>query len=286
MSECLGNSAVRYTCCLAAILFITARSGAATILYATAAADASDPRGRIFELDYTAGTILNTFNGPTGFDIGDGYTGAAFRQATDELYITDGLGSNRIFRINPDTGAVNSSFPSPTGSSSIDGLEFVGDALYALLVGSAAIAIINPDTGTLINTLPSNTSSLGQGGLTAAGGVLYSRGTANTTIVARNLATGLTFNSFATPNNEAVLGLASDGADLYAASNAGVIYRLNRDTGQVLDSRAYGINFDSLTGTALLVPEPGAVGFVGLLVALACLARHHKRSGEVPRVPG
>jgi hypothetical protein len=267
LSEACRNLTVHCAIGLAAVASIGERAGTAAILYATASADAANPNGRIFKLDYTAGTILNTFNGPAGFTIGDGYTGAAYRSATDELYITDGLGSNSIFRINPATGAVNGSFPAPTGSSSVDGLEFVGDGntLYALKVGGADIAMINPDTGTLITTLPSSNNSFGQGGLTSVGGALYSRGVANTTIVERNLVTGLTNSSFATPNNEAVLGLASDKIDLFAASSAGVIYRLDPATGQMLDSRAYGIAFDSLA--AGQPPVPGDYNNNGLAEA-------------------
>jgi hypothetical protein len=254
LSEACRNLTVHCAIVLAAVASIGGRAGTAATLYATASADSSNPNGRIFELDYTAGTILNTFNGPAGFTIGDGYTGAAYRSATNELYIADGLGSNNIVRINPATGAVNGSFPAPTGSSSVDGLEFVGDSLFALKVGGADVAVINPDTGTLITTLPSSNFSFGQGGLTSVGGAFYSRGAANTSIVKRNLDTGLTISSFATPNNEAVLGLASDSIDLFAASGAGVIYRLNPDNGQVLDSRTYGINFDSLAGNQGTVP--------------------------------
>jgi hypothetical protein len=279
MSEFLRNPAVRCAILLAALLFITGRPCTAAIVYATAPADASNANGRIFELDYTAGTILNTFNGPAGVLIGDNFTGAAFRQATDELYITDGSGTNRIFRINPATGAVNASFPSPTGSSSIDGLEFVGDTLYALELGGGSVAVINPDTGALIDTLPADFLSIVPGGLTAAGGVLFSRGEANTSTVARNLLTGGTLYSFATPNNEAVLGLASDGIDLFAASNAGVIYRLSPATGQVLDSRAYGINFDSLAGIGNLIPEPATASLISLCLALGIWRRPRKRSG-------
>jgi hypothetical protein len=238
---------------MAAMASITGR-GHATVLYATASPNAANPNGRIFKLDYSAGTILNTFNGPAGVTIGDDFTGAAFRQSTGELYITDGSGSNDVFRINPATGAVNGFLDAPTGSTSIDGLEFVGDSLYALVLAHGLVSVINPDTGALINTLPGSTGGIVSGGLTLVDGALFSRGNSNTSIVARGLATGALLNSFATPNNEAVLGLASDRIDLYAASNSGVIYRLNPANGQVLDSRTYGINFDSLAGIQLPVP--------------------------------
>jgi len=277
MSEFLRHPALRCILFLAAQISIGSRACPAPILYATGPADATNPNGRIFELDYTAGTILNTFNGPAGVLIGDDFTGAAFRQATGELYITDGAGSNNVFRINPATGAVNGSFPSPTGASSVDGLEFVGDTLYAPRVGGGDLVTIDPDTGALINQLPDATGGVASGGLTAAGGVLFSRGNANTSIAARSLLTGATLNSFATPNNEAVLGLASDGIDLYAASNAGVIYRLNPATGQVLDSRTYGINFDSLAGIGVLIPEPAAASLVIIGICIGLMAPQSSR---------
>jgi len=279
MSEFRHNAAAPCILFLAAMVSISGRACSAGIVFATAPADAANANGRIFELDYTAGTILNTFNGPAGVLIGDNFTGAAFRQATSELYISDGAGSNDVFRLNPATGAVNGFLDSPTGSNSIDGLEFVGDTLYALVLGGGSVAVINPDTGAVINNLPADFLSIVPGGLTAAGGVLFSRGEANTSIVARNLLTGATLNSFATPNNEPVLGLASDGIDLFAASNAGVIYRLNPANGQVLDSRAYGINFDSLAGIGVLIPEPAAASLVSVGLALGCWRRPRKRSG-------
>lgn len=242
--------------CLAWVLAPSAQ--AQPILWGTAAANSSFPNGRLMRIDYASGAIQATFNGPTGATIGDGFTGIAVRPSNGQVFVTDGLGSNSVFRVDPSTGAVLGSFSSPTGLNSIDGLEFLNNELYAHVVSSSTIVRINPDTGALIGTLPSGLPTGGQGGLTIVDGALFSHGsTGATTIARRNLATGALISEFATPNNEAVLALASDGASLFAASSAGVIYRLNPTNGVVLDSRNIGINLDGL-GALIPIPEPSA----------------------------
>jgi glutamine cyclotransferase len=247
---------------LAAVLsvlgVVTPAAQAQPILWGTASANATFPNGRLMRIDYATGTVQATFNGNTGsFVIGDGFTGVAVRPTNGQVFVTDGLGSNTITRFDPNSGAILGSFASPTGSTSLNGLEFVGNELYALAVAQSTIYRINPDTGALIGTLPNGLVS-GQGGLTIADGVLFSNGNSGaTTIARRNLATGALLSEFATPNNESVFGLASDGTSLFAASGAGVIYRLNPNNGAVLDSRNIGITLDGLGGP-IPIPEPSA----------------------------
>ena len=232
-------------------------------LYGTAAADGNHPNGRIMTIDYTTSTVTATFNGPSDVVIGDGFTGTAFRSATGELYIVDGLGTNNIYRINSANGVVNSFFPSPTGASTIDGLEFVGDTLYGTVFGSGGLVKIDPDSGSLLDSLPFGPgSSSVLEGLGVVNGILYSRGDANTTIAARSPVDGAILFSFATPDSAAVAGLAGFGGDLYAAADTGRIYRLNPLTGDVLDFIDIGITLDSLA--APTVPEPSTLALIGL----------------------
>jgi Repeat of unknown function (DUF6923) len=243
-------------------------AGAQPTLWGTAAANGSFPNGRLVRIDYATGTVQATFNGPAAVAIGDGFTGVAVRPSNGQVFVTDGLGTNNVYRFDPATGAVLGSFPSPTGTSSIDGLEFVGNVLYASRVSASVIHRINPDTGAEIGTAFPGTSTPAAGGLTIVNGALYSNGsTGNTTIARRDLATGLVLGQFPTPNNEAVTALATDGTSLYAASSAGIIYRLDAGTGAVMDSRNFGIVFDGLGGPAP-VPEPSG----GLFLLTSALA--------------
>lgn len=243
------------------------------ILWGTASANASFPNGRLMRIDYATGTVQVTFNGPTGVFISDGFTGVAIRPSNGEVFVTDGAGTNRIYRFDPATGGVLGFFPSPTGSNTLDGLEFLGNELYAQQIAGSSIVRINPDSGALIGTLPNTLPSSAQGGLTIADGVLFSHGsTGATTIARRHLATGALLSEFATPNNEAVLALATDGTSLYAASGAGVIYRINPSTGAVLDSRNIGIVLDGLGGP-IPIPEPSAALLILIPVLFGVVRR-------------
>jgi streptogramin lyase len=247
------------------------------VLWGTASANASFPNGRLLRIDYFAGTVQATFNGPTGALIGDGFTGVAIRPSNGQLFVTDGLGTNAVFRIDPNTGSVLSSFTAPTNNNSVDGLEFFGNELYANQFASSVITRINPDTGAFIGNLPMSVGSNFQGGLTTALGVLLSHGIGgNNRIARRDAITGAILSEFATPNNEAVLGLASDGTSVYAAAATGFIYRLNPISGSVLDSRNIGIPLDGLGGL-ISIPEPSSAWLV-LTCVLAVFARRRRLS--------
>jgi outer membrane protein assembly factor BamB len=240
------------------IWVLTPAVQAQPILWGTAAANATFPNGRLMRIDYATGTVQATFNGPTGVTIGDGFTGIAVRPSNGEVFITDGAGTNRLYRFDPATGSVLGFFNSPTGSTTLDGLEFVGNDLFARAVAQSVLYRINPDTGVVIGQLPIMLPTSVQAGLTTAQGVLFSNGSANNmTIARRDPTTGAVLSEFPVPNNEQVLGLASDGVSLFASSNAGVIYRFDPATGSVLDSRNIGINLDGL-GALIPVPEPSA----------------------------
>jgi outer membrane protein assembly factor BamB len=250
------------------------------ILWGTAAANGSFPNGRLLRIDYATGMVQATFNGPSGVMIGDGFTGVAVRPSNGQVFVADGLGSNFVYRFDPVIGAVLGNIGAPTGGSTIDGLEFLGNELYAHRIGDSRIVRMDPDTGAVLGTLPMPGVGFGQGGLTIALDILFSHGsTGSTTIARRDLNTGAILSEFATPNNEAVLGLAADGTSIYAASSAGLIYRLNPLTGAVLDSRNIGISLDGLGGPAP-VPEPSA----GLLILISLLVGCARRTPSLGKV--
>jgi len=226
-------------------------------------------------IDYATGAVQATFNGPPGFIIGDGFTGVAVRPSNGQVFVTDGVGSNVITRFDPVSGAILGNIGAPTGSTSLDGLEFVGNELYARAVAQSTIVRINPDTGAILGNLPIGFSSSVQSGLTMAQGVLFTNdSTGNSTIARRDLTTGAVLSTFPMPNNEAALGMASDGTDVYVSSSAGIIYRLNATTGAVLDSRNIGIVLDGLGGP-IPIPEPSAALLV-LMPALIGVVRRRR----------
>jgi outer membrane protein assembly factor BamB len=258
------------------VCLLAPMASAQPILWGTAAANASFPNGRLLRIDYFSGTVLATFNGGTGSNIiGDGFTGVAVRPTNGQVFITDGLGSNVITRFDPISGAILGSLGAPTSSTSLDGLEFVGNELYARAVAQSRIYRIDADSGALLGLLPNGFPTADQGGLTIAFGALYSDGFAgNRTIARRDLTTGALLSEFPTPNNETIRGLAFDGSSLFAASSTGVIYRLDPTTGSVLDSRNIGITLDGL-GALIPIPEPSSAWLV-LTSVLAVFARRRR----------
>jgi DNA-binding beta-propeller fold protein YncE len=252
------------------------------VLWGTASATGSFPNGRLLRIDYFTGTVQATFNGGAGSTIiGDGFTGLAVRPSNGQVFVTDGLGSNVITRFDPNTGAILGNLGAPTSSTSLDGLEFVGNVLYARAVAQSQIYRIDPDTGTLLGTLPVNIPTSVQAGLTFALGVLVTDGsTGNNSIARRDLTTGAILNEFPTPNNEMILGLAFDGASLFASSSTGIIYRLNPLTGSLLDSRNIGIPLDSL-GTTITVPEPSSAFFVLSAALVGFVRRRHLNTSRL-----
>jgi hypothetical protein len=256
--------------------------------------------GRILTIDYTTGAILNSVDAPAGSAIGLGFTGSAFRQSTGQLYViaAPSLNSNpTLYAINPATGSVDTNFGILGSSppSSLDGLDFIGDQLYAREAANADTGIleINPNTGQFngifetLGIVGGSTDSAG--GLAAVGDTLYvsyfqSNFNAHA-IAAFSLRTATDYGqqlySYNTPNNLPVAGLASDGTSLYAAASNGVIYRLDPTSGNVLDSRTLidpnsgsGIVLDSLADAGSPVPLPSAAWGGGvLLIVLALVNR-------------
>jgi len=215
-----------------------------TVLFATAAATGEYTNGRIQTLDFTDKIVTATQNGPGGYLIGDAYSGLAVRPSTRTMYLVDGSGSNRIFQIDPNTGATLSSFVSPTGSSSLDGLAFLDDTLYALQYGGGVLVQINPDTGS--GTLIGGSLGTVAGGLAGADGRLFSRGSSDQIIAERSPTTGEVLSSFSVPFATRVRGLAFDGVHLYAGSSDGSVYQLDPDSGAITDQMSLGYEVDGL----------------------------------------
>jgi len=272
----------------AAIAAAPAARGEDVILYGTGNANLAYPDGRIVVIDYTTGTISNTFNGPAGGHVGSGYTGTGFRAATGQLYITvpddppDPAQTDRgsFYKVNASNANVDfHGGYGPSFGEAFSGFTFIGDQGYILATLNTSIVECNPNNfafGAFINIPPDNTVG---NDLAAINQTLYvseTPGINNRIVAYRNLNPAdywQVVNSYPTPNNAAVLGLASAGGDLYASelsiNQSGpvtTIYRLDRTNGNVLDSHSFqGIALDSLTA----VPEPScAAGLVVLIAGL------------------
>jgi hypothetical protein len=214
-------------------------------LIGTARAFSEFPNGQIVRIDFTDGRATETFNGPPGFVIGDGFTGLAVRPSTGSLFVTDGLGTGRFVEIDLTTGLTIRDFASPAGGMTLDGLAFLNNTLFALQYGGGVLWQINPDTG-----VGSSFGSAGlgtiAGGLAGADGRLFSRGSGDQIIAERSPTTGEILSSFTVPFAARVRGLAFDGTHLYASSGNGRIYQLDPDTGAVTDQMALGFELDGL----------------------------------------
>jgi hypothetical protein len=268
------------------------------ILYGTTGAGVGVGQGpgRILTIDYTAGTILNAFDGPSGGFVGNGFSGAGFRRSTGELYVSDSsgppdptnVGTAHVYAINPTTGAVDKSFGyGPSFNFGYDGLEFIGDRLFLSSSAFGQITEFNPDTGAFIDF--QTIGIIGTGRALASIGpnfyLSYTNNNGNNMIAAFSQNDGLNYGQllfqYSTPGHLLVNGLAGSGGDLYAAAADGAIYRLNPTTGNVLDSRTLsdpifgsGIVLDSLAEAGSPVPLPSAAWGGGvLLIVLALVNR-------------
>ncbi|MGH7770970.1 MAG: DUF7507 domain-containing protein [Candidatus Binatia bacterium] len=233
------------------VLIVSSEPTEAVSIFGSAPATEAFPTGRILVIDFPSGTVVATLPGPAGVVIGDGFTGLTFADTRGTFYVVDGFGTNIIFELDPTTGAVVNSFPSPTGSDTLDGLAFLNNTLFGLVFGSGGITQIDPDTGADLGTLTS-VGGLAQGGLDGAAGRLFSRGASNTTIVEIDPVNGSILNSFSSPDNEAILGLAFDGVSLYASSSTGKVFQLDANTGTLIDT----LDFETVLDGLAVMPMP------------------------------
>src|SRR5262245_32938356 len=86
--------------------FLAPTVGAQPILWGSASATGSFPNGRLLRIDYATGLVQATFNGPSGVMVGDGFTGVAIRPSNGQVFVSDGLGSNVVFRYDPISGTL------------------------------------------------------------------------------------------------------------------------------------------------------------------------------------
>jgi outer membrane protein assembly factor BamB len=157
-----------------------------------------------------------------------------------------GYNTQKIYKLNPSTGAVISSFSSP--DSWPYGLAWDGTNLWLAGRSTQKIYKLNPSTGAVISSFSSPDSW--PYGLAWDGTNLWLAGGNQQKIYKINPSTGAIISSFSSPDSSP-RGLAWDGTNLWlAGANTQKIYKLNPSTGAVIssfsspDSWPYGLAWD------------------------------------------
>lgn len=142
----------------------------------------------IYELNPTNGDILRSFPSPSP----DPIDGLAF---SDGFLFALDFSADRIFKINPSTGAINSSCF--TGLGAIGGLAGGSGRLFTT-IGFRSIVELNPDTCAVISGLIPSPSSETILGLAFDGSSLYAGSVSTNTIFELDPMTGQVLSSFPT----------------------------------------------------------------------------------------
>jgi subtilisin family serine protease len=192
--------------------------------------------GRLFTLNINAGVIteLNPTNGDQirSFAPPESYYGGPEGLAFDGeyLYFVSGFGSNSIYRLNPETGAVISTLS--TSLPAIDALGHSGEFLYAMDYASDVIREIDFDSGTITRTI-SPGIDIGAG-LSFGGsrGTLFAANFSNQ-VYEIELESGNIINSFNTSGVNYGLGYSEGlGLLLCANINSSTIEAYDPETGE------------------------------------------------------
>lgn len=130
-------------------------------------AAAIDGSNAIVELDPNNGQEIRRFAAPEAFS--GGPDGLAFDGA--RLFFLNGNGTDMLYELNPDTGAVIDQDPISVGSTNYDGLAVLGGMVYLLDLSAIDIHVFDPNSDTIVDTLDVNlqtpTVSPLSGGLSA-----------------------------------------------------------------------------------------------------------------------
>ena len=201
---------------------------------------------QIVEIDLNTGNVLNSFSTPV--PTSDGPTGLAF--SGKKLYFTDAFSTTNIFAINPSTGVILDSFPAP--SSSIDGLAFVDNKLYAQDFSSGVIYELNSENGTLLRMI-SPPVPIG-GGIDGGNGRLFASNF-NHVIYELSLTDGSVINSFIPI--QTIYGLGCSSRYIYGSVPGGGIDKYDiEEIWKVIQAKRDGtLEYTAITETDIKGPE-------------------------------
>ena len=195
------------------------------------------------------GTVISSFASPSN---------QPYDLAWDGTYLwnTD-VGTNLIYKLNPDTGATVDSFAAPAGNTR--GLTFDGTYLRCSDITTDLIYKLNPETGAVISSFATPDGNVG--GLTWDGTYLWCCDFNTNKIYKLNPETGAVISSFVLPATSPS-GLAWDGTYLWCVDyTLDTVWKLNPVTGAVISSfdapggNPHGLTFD---GTYLRCSESNA----------------------------
>ncbi len=186
------------------------------------------------------GSVIHSFPTPGGKPTGLTWDG-------QNLWVAD-IGTNRIYKIDSQTGVVLSSFASPQNSV-INGLAWDGTNLWCTDNGDAnRIYQLNILDGSILRTIQLNTGS--PRGLTFDGVNLWYQDSAEKTIYKLDLQSGTVLKSFTSPGGYN-RGLAWDGKYLWSTDRDKnefyLIDTLRQSVFQIINAPgaySYGITFD------------------------------------------
>ncbi|MDI3311579.1 MAG: hypothetical protein QJR05_09180 [Thermoanaerobacterium sp.] len=158
----------------------------------------------------------NSFSSPDSYPYGLAWDGT-------NLWLAGG-NTQKIYKLNPSTGAVISSFSSPDGYPF--GLTWDGTNLWLVGRNTQKIYKLNPSTGAVISSFSSPDSA--PYGLGWDGTNLWLAGSNTQKIYKLNPSTGAVISSFSSPDSSP-FGLGWDGTNLWLAGGyAHKIYKLNQ----------------------------------------------------------
>lgn len=202
------------------------------ILAMAAPCPAPTGKGRLFsasadqgivEIDPVDGTLLNTFATPTKSGVSDGL---AF-DGTNPWYISGSLTPNKLYRLDPDTGAVRQ-VVTLADNNFRNGLTALNGRIWVSHYGAAEqdLVAIDPSSGQVVDTIDVDGVN---SGLFFAGGLGAMRNpdyllipdAISSLIYLINLDTGLAFAFDGQLSGDT--GLAAIGTEIYASVNTGLV---------------------------------------------------------------
>src|SRR5262245_14674250 len=175
----------------------------------------TDGSNTIVELNPATGTVVNRFAAPE--PVSEGPDGLAYDGHS--LFYINGFGTQKLWEINPDTGAVIDSDPVTGGSGSYDGLAALNGTVYVLDFDASDILEFNPVTDAVTRTLdvdalnPGFSLVGGLAGITAPNALVATADFGASGVVEINPATGLVTHVF-TPR-DTYFGVAVVGGAVY-----------------------------------------------------------------------
>ncbi|MCH8046641.1 MAG: tandem-95 repeat protein [Planctomycetes bacterium] len=207
-----------------------------------------DSATQIVELDPDSGAEINRFEAPES--VSGGPDGLAFDGQS--LFFINGSGTDMLWELNPDTGAVIDSDVVQAGSGSFDGLAAVAGKIYILDYGRSDVIEFDPVSDTVTNILDIDALNPGVsliGGLAAITGpdALIATVGQGTDVFEIDPTSGLVTSSFS-PGVGSIFGVAVVEGSIYLGRSSGNTIDIFSRAGLPQSSLALPYSFSALGG--------------------------------------